>query len=261
MTKSNLSVKTTTADLIAQFKIPGFKVASSTIDRGISGIIYCDPGVGKSTAAATLPVGETIIINTEAGLGPYLGTNHVVFDLKTDLSQIDMLYKFLRTEKHPFKYVVLDNVSELQDWMVNQLVGMRGKDFATLSEYGDAAFKMVEYLHLFRDLVEKGICVVFNAWEEAIMLKNDSSGTVETKTAPKLFKSIVPKACGIVDFVGHLEKLDKTGDRWIRFEAKDRLIAKCQFSGLDACEPINKLGEGPGLKDVFDKLYAHNYKP
>jgi len=229
-----------------------FVKIGKSIDRGISLLIYADPGVGKTTLATTLPVGETLIINTEAGLGPVLGTDHVIFNMKRDLTQVDSLYKYLRTEKHPFKYVVLDNLSEFEEWLIIRLTDFRSKDFAELKEYGDAAFKMSEYTRLFRDLVDSGITVVFNAWEQNITVKNDSSGEVITKICPKMFKSITLEVCGIVDAVGRLEKYDKTGDRWIRFHPQKNLIAKCQFKGLDECEPAD-------LMHVLKKLYSHNY--
>jgi len=92
-----------------------------TIDRGISILVYGDPGVGKTTLASTLPAGETVIINTEAGMGPLLGTGHIVFNLNgvDDLvATTESFYKYLRTEKHPFKYVVLDNISEFEQQLV-----------------------------------------------------------------------------------------------------------------------------------------------
>jgi len=235
------------------------KQANSKIDRGISMILYGDIGLGKTTAATTLPVGETLIINTEAGLGPLLGTGHVVFNLKRDLTQLDDIYRYLRTENHPFKYIVFDNLSEFQDWILNMLVDLRKKDFPDIREHGDASFKMIEQGHLFRDLVEKGICIIFNAWEEYFKIKDDVSGVVEMKLGPKMYPKIVAKMCGIVDCVGHIEKYDKTGDRWVRFTPLKGIMAKTQFKGLDECEPMNMPGQGPGLKDIFDKMYAYKY--
>ena len=58
--------------------------AGTAIDRGLSIIIYGIPGAGKTTMASTLPVDQTIIISTEAGLGPLLGTGHHYFDLHFD---------------------------------------------------------------------------------------------------------------------------------------------------------------------------------
>jgi len=110
---------------------------------------------------------------------------------------------------------------------------------------------MREYMHLFRDLVDKNITVIFNAWEMQMDIKN-TSGEVITKTYPKMFKSIAPEMCGIVDMVGHLECYDKTGDRWLRFQPQRNLMAKCQFKGVDAEEPAD-------LPNLIGKVFAFDY--
>lgn len=229
-----------------------FTKVGAKINRGLSFIIYADPGVGKTTLATTLPADETLIINTEAGLGPVLGKGHTVFNLHGEqIDQLDELYRYLRTQKHPFKYVVVDNVSELEQWFILSLTKKRNKEFTEIKEYGDAAFKMREMLHLFRDLVYQDITVVFNAWEFPLEIRNND-GVVITKTFPKLSKSVSPQACGIVDAVGHLEVHTKSNKRWLRFGPSDQYVTKCQFQGLDA-------GEVADLPTVIEKLYSHEY--
>lgn len=230
-----------------------FEKTPDKINRGIAMLIYSDPGVGKTTLASTLPEGETLIINTEAGLGPMLGTQHVIFNLRAeDLEQLDELYKHLRTAKHPFKYIVVDNISELEQWILLKLTNSRGKEFTELREYGDAAFKMREVLHLFRDLIYQDMTVIFNAWEMPLEIRN-TEGCKITKTFPKLGRKIAPEVCGIVDVVGHLEVYEKTGKRWVRFGPSDQYITKSQFQGLDT-------GELADLPTILEKLYGYNYK-
>ena len=230
-----------------------FEQAPAKINRGIAFLIYCDPGIGKTTLATTLPEKETLIINTEAGLGPTLGTEHVIFNLKDDLSQLQELYEHLRTQKHPFKYVVLDNISEMEQWMVNTLTRGRKKDFVEIKEHGDASYKMREYLHLFRDLIYKGITVVFNAWEMNLEIKNHA-GEILTKTYPKLYKRVAPEIAGIVDVVGRLEMYQKTGDRYIRFAPERDVLAKSQLKGLEKFEPAD-------FMPILKKLYEYDYAP
>lgn len=232
--------------------IEGASKIGNEINRGISVLIYADPGVGKTTLAATLPVDETLIINTEAGIGALLGTGHVVFNLDQNLKQLQKLYEELNTTAHPFKYVVIDNISELQDWMVIVLTQGREKEFTSIHEHGDAAQKMREYIHLFRDLTQKGINVIFNAWEFPMPIEVHEE-TVTTKIYPKLYKSISPEICGIVDLVGHLEMYEKTQERFIRFEGNSKLVAKTQFKGVDKFEPAD-------LPQLFAKIRAHKYE-
>jgi phage nucleotide-binding protein len=236
---------------MAETKLQFTKVGAK-INRGLSFIIYADPGVGKTTLATTLPADETLIINTEAGLGPVLGKGHTVFNLHGDqVEQIDDLYRYLRTQENAFKYIVVDNISELEQWVILSLTKKRNKEFTEIREYGDAAFKMRQILRDFRDLVYQGKTVVFNAWEFPLEIKNND-GVVITKTFPKLGKSIAPQACGIVDAVAHLEVHSKTGKRWLRFGPSDQYITKCQFQGLEMGEPAD-------LPMILEKLYEYDY--
>lgn len=232
-----------------------FKKVGDKIDRGLAFVIYADPGSGKTTMATTLPVGETLIINLEAGIGPVLGTGHIMFNLHeaegVGLEKIDKLYQYLLTQKHPFKYVVVDNISELEQWIILTLTNERKKEFTEVKEYGDAACKMREFLTLFRDLIFKGITVVFNAWEYPIEIKN-SNGEILTKTFPKISKKIAPEICGKVDIVGHLEVHEKTGQRWVRLGPSAQYITKNQFKGLDIGEPAD-------FQHIIRKVMAHEY--
>jgi len=181
-----------------------------------------------------------------------LGTEHYVYSLDQSLKKLQKCYEDVATKDHQFKNIVLDNISELQDWMVIALTQGRGKEFTEIREHGDASQKMREYLHLFRDLTEKGMNVVFNAWEFPLPIEEGDEMTV-TRLYPKLYKKLAPEICGIVDMVGHLENYEKTGERFIRFEGSSRLVAKSQFKGVEKFEPAN-------LPALFAKVRAYNYK-
>jgi phage nucleotide-binding protein len=226
------------------------------LNRGISFCIYADPGVGKTTMAATLPPGETFFINLEAGLGPLLGTNHQVFNIGSEdgLEKLENIYKYLATEKHPFKYVVVDNASEMEQWVIATLTRKRTKEFTDIKEYGDAAFKMKQYIRMFRDLVFKNICVVFTAWEFPLDIRN-TEGRVITKTCPKLSKKLATEIVGLVDVCGHLRVSEKTGRRWLKVGPDEQYITKTQFQGLDV-----NTGELADFPTLLGKLYGWNYK-
>jgi len=236
------------------------KSAGNVIDRGISICIYANPGCGKTTMATTLPPEETLIINAEAGLGPLLGKGHVVFNLlkaveNDDFAKtMDDIYRQVRTTKHPFKYVVLDNLSEIEGQLIVSLTKRHGKETPTVREYGDAAYKMREWIHLWRDLVFQNINVIFNCWEFPMELKN-VEGNVVTLIVPKISKSNVPKLCGCIDIVGHLEVHEKTGKRWVRLRPNDVCLCKTQFKGIGE----EQSGEIADFGLIFGKILNHNY--
>lgn len=217
------------------FDINKLDRVGSIIDRGISSIIYANPGVGKTTLLTTLPPDETLIINSEAGLGPLLGKRHTVFKLIDFVEDgefeatVEGLYKQLRTIKHPFRYVCLDNISDMENQLLMSLTRRRGKETPTIKEYGDVAFKMKEWVHMFRDLEYQGINVVFTAWEFPMEIRS-AEGSLKTLMLPKVSKSYAPTICGLVDIVGHLEVHEKSGKRWIRVRPNDESLVKSQLS-------------------------------
>ncbi|CAK0749300.1 conserved hypothetical protein [Gammaproteobacteria bacterium] len=242
-------------------KLEGFdiRVVPEKIDRGISIIIFANSGVGKTTLASTLPKEETLILNSEAGLGPLLGKGHSVLDLclavgpKVSIADVlDKLLLALRsTEGHGIKYLVIDNMSEIVEQFLIEVTKKRGKDSPEKGEYGDSGFKIREWMHQFRDLTNLGINVIFNAWESVVDIQR-TDGSVTTLILPMLGKSTAKQSCGIVDIVGHLEANEKTGVRRIRLGANDQYLTKCQFGGADTAEPAD-------LKMLIDKIRGFDY--
>ena len=238
------------------------KSVGNNIDRGISFIVYGNPGAGKTTLLTTLPPEETLIINTEAGLGPLLGKGHFVFNLNEFVEDgeiervVDELYMKLRTEPHPFKYIAIDNLTELENQLLLCLTRRRGKESPSIKEYGDVAFKMKEWVHLFRDLEHQGITVVLNAWEFPIELKN-FNGEVLTQIFPKVSKSYAPNICGLVDVVGHMEVHEKSGKHWLRLRQNDQYLCKSQFKGVGGANDPS--GEVADLMEVIRKIRSYEY--
>jgi len=242
-------------------KLTGFDIVQvpNKIDRGVSMIVYANPGVGKTTLASTLPPEETLILNSEAGLGPLLGKGHSILDLrsavgpKTSIADVlDRLLLTLRSTGHGIKYLVIDNMSEIVEQFLIEVTRKRGKDSPERGEYGDSGFKIREWMHQFRDLTyDPGINVIFNAWEQVLDIQR-TDGAVTTMIMPMLGKSTAKQSCGIVDIVGHLEANEKTGVRRIRLGSNDQYLTKCQFKGADSVEPAD-------LKMLIDKIRGFDY--
>jgi phage nucleotide-binding protein len=233
--------------------------APAKIDRGISFIIFSDPGIGKTTLSTTLPAGKTLIINTEAGLGPLLGTDHLVFNVRKAIEKnktledvINGIHTELKLHKLPeVTNVVIDNMSELVELLIMDYTTQRNKSFPELKEHGDTSYKIREWMHSFRDLVYDGYNVVFNAWEFIKEIRN-SDGVMLSRTIPMIGNKIAFQLSGIVDAVGHLEVHEKTGKRWVRFGPSNQFLTKCQFKGLEN-------GELADLPLIIDKLTSYDY--
>jgi len=237
-----------------------YSKAPSSINRGISMIIYGLCGAGKTTLASTLPAESTLIITTEAGLGPLIGKGHMLLDVRKvqennpdkSLEEImNEIYVQIRTQKNAFKNIVLDNISELENALLQDMTRRRKKNTPELREYGEVSYLMKSLITQFRDLEYQGMNVFFMSWETQLDIKN-SNGEIITLTTPFVGKKIAIQICGLVDVVAHLEVYEKTGVRWLRTVSSSQYLCKSQFAGLEA-------GEEADLVKLLAKLNAHNY--
>ena len=230
------------------------EIGESLEGRGITMIGYCNPGGGKTHMAGTLPPKETLILDIDGGTAPLIGSGHIVVSMtdKTNLiGAMEKMHRYLKVEDHPFKYVVLDNISELEQRIIFQLTKDRDKKFTEIREYGDAACKMRELLKLYRDLRDQGISVFFMAWERIQDIAQDT-GLIETLIIPKLSENLSKEFCGQVDIVAHVEADEKSDNRWLRIGPSDRYVTKTQLKGL-------KNGEEADLTLLLEKIYAYDY--
>lgn len=242
---------------VPKISLDGFdlEMAPETVNRGVSLIVYSNPGVGKTTLLTTLPPDESLIINVEAGLGPMLGKGHAMVNFQKANENspdgvpgtVNRILQSIRLDGgKTIKNVAVDNISELLALALNESTVKRSKAKPELNEFGENAFRALDWMHQFRDLTFLGINVIFNAWEQITeVARND--GTTITMTTPMIGKKTAIVAAGIVDAVGHLEVHEKTGKRWIRFGPSDQYLTKCQFNWIGN-------GEIADLPMLFDKI-------
>lgn len=220
--------------------------------KGTTGIIYGPPGIGKTcllrTIAPFYDQEDVLFINIDAGDAVVNDLDIPTLDItySTDVRVMKAMYQEIVTGKIKPRLVFIDSISEEENYMRNIITSGRGKSFPTIKEFGDAAFKLREYLRLYRSLRDLGIDVIFCALEQDMDIQNDTNGIV-TKCVPYVSKKMVIDVCAMVDFVAHMEKDDKTEVRWFRMESNDRFIAKKRFAWLDKFEK-------PSLSELIQKI-------
>lgn len=230
-----------------QVILEGFNLvrAPKTLDRGISMIVYANPGIGKTTLSTTLPPEDTVIINCEAGIGPLLGKDHWLIDFQASCKNnqkdvpenLGCLLGALRADK-TIRNVVVDNISELLNLALIESTVKRSKLMPEKSEYGENSFRAHDWIHQFRDLTFYGKNVFILAWETAVEItRND--GVVVTQTVPMIGKRTAYTSAGIVDVCARLEVDQGTDTRWLRLRPSEQYLTKCQYHWVTDQRPAD----------------------
>lgn len=249
-------------------------------DKGTAFIVYGDPGVGKTSLVKTLlgwtaPVfeysdknppklisggwgtqepycepEEILVVNVEAGEsmltrddGTLCCTLFQV--LEDNMTKLKELVSFLREGDHPFKYVFVDNMSELEKFFLMRLADTRDLSTPRQKEWGDSAFHMRKCIRDIRGCTSRGINVIFNFWSMSIPVK-EKDGESHNICSPMVMRSTTMEYVGLVDHTAYMG-ISKTGARFLQFESKGMYTAKKRSDYLDKFEEAN-------LAEIFRKV-------
>ena len=125
---------------------------TSTRDAGVDRlkiVIYGPAGAGKTRLAATTgDPSATIIVSAEAGLLSLRGEDITVAEVKS-LAELRAVYAYLRKGDHPYRWVIVDSISEIAEVCLGE-EKRSAKD--PRAAYGQMAEVVVGTLRAFRDL-------------------------------------------------------------------------------------------------------------
>ena len=228
-------------------------------------LLYCAPGVGKSTAIGIIAeksAGKTLVLDVDRTITKTLAKREVVKDLsKIVLRPIEIqarrevgdgkerkvlqvgtwadwesalleLSEMKKDGKLDFENIAVDNISELERCILSDL-GAQGKNkgVPAQADYQYMQFKLVNSLRFLKSL---GANVILTAWEDVRQII-DPSGTTYSQFVPKCSAKIVDNICGLCDVVGKiLAKQD--GTRGIILEATQNIYAKNQIDNRKGCK-------------------------
>lgn len=240
---------------------------------GVSMIIYGPPGVGKTSLVKTLlgwshdkgwgahqpvcPTQDILVIDIESGCAVLADSEKklscTIFPISEgDLTKFKEMVDFLKTGKHQFKYIFVDNISELEKFYVLGLAKQRGLDIPRQKEWGDASLYVRKYIRELRDLRELGINVIFNFWDMDVK-ETDKDGVVESIVCPMCMAKTWREYTGLVDHYAYLGIAKKgsqhfhEGERFLQFETYGMYQAKKRSENLAKFEKAN-------LADIFGKV-------
>lgn len=227
-------------------------------------LLYCPPGVGKSTAVgliAEASEGNTLVLDVDRTITKTLKKNEVVKDIsrlfivpvenraKNDKQNVDGTFDswkhLLSTELTPkflqennIRTIAVDNISELERCILSDL-GAQGKNkgVPAQSDYQYMQFQLVNSLRYMKGL---GVNIVWTAWQDVREIVS-FDGTKYSQIIPKVSQKVVDNICGLCDIVGNIA-VNKDGERGIILEATRTIYAKNQVDNRKACKVSEFVG-------------------
>lgn len=224
----------------------------SVKDLPYTALLYCPPGVGKSTAIGIIAEkskGNTLVLDIDRTIQRTLAKGEVVKDTsKILIRSIDNINTFDdwtkalmelkemqesgELKKLGITTIAVDNISELERCILSDL-GQQGKNkgVPALADYQYMQFKLVNSLRYMKSL---NINIVWTAWEDSNQFTHPD-GTQYTRLMPKISAKIVDNICGLCDIVGKI-LVNKDGQHGILLEATQNIYAKNQIDNRKACK-------------------------
>ena len=211
-------------------------------------LLYCAPGVGKSTAigaAAERSEGNTLVLDIDRTISRTLAKGEVVKDTsKIMVAEVDNIHTFdswkslLKEEITPeflkennITTVAVDNISELERCILSDL-GAQGKNkgVPAMSDYQYMQFQLVNSLRLMKSWK---VNIIWTAWDDVRAI-TQPDGTSYSQFVPKISPKIVDNICGLCDVVGRI-MIGKDGAHNILLEATQSIYAKNQIDTRKYC--------------------------
>jgi phage nucleotide-binding protein len=217
-------------------------------DLPFTALLYCAPGVGKSTAIGLIAEkseGRTLVLDIDRTLQRTLAKKEIVKDTsKIDRVEVDNIHTFeawttciqeliemKKAGKLNYQNIAVDNISELERCILSDL-GSQGKNkgVPAMGDYQYMQFKLVNSLRAMKSL---GVNIIWTAWETTEPFIQPD-GTSYSRLYPKISTKIIDNICGLCDVVGKIF-VNKDGEHGIRFEASPNIYAKNQIDDRKAC--------------------------
>ena len=218
-------------------------------DAPFTALLYCPPGVGKSTAIgliAQASKGKTLVLDVDRTIGGTIAKREVVTDSsRMFVVKVDNINTFddwtniltelasLKKEgKLDFENIAVDNISELERCILSDL-GSKGKNkgVPAQADYQYMQFKLVNSLRYMKQL---GVNIIWTAWEDVRQITSPD-GTSYSQIVPKMSLKIVDNICGLCDVVGNI-RISKDNEHMILLEATQNIYAKNQIDSRKFCK-------------------------
>jgi len=239
--------------------------------KGVSMIVYGNPGVGKTSLIKTLVGGvwnekdmkwaytgkkycepeDILLITVDAGesvLDDPALHNMAVIILEEEVESLATFKGIVQRlrESCPWKWVFIDNMSELEKFFLMSLTKIKTLDVPRTKEWGDAAFYMRKYIRDLRGITKHGTNVIFIFWAMSVK-DTDKDGVVEHTVMPMVMEKTSKEFVGLVEHTAYMGISEKSGKRYLQFDSNKLVFCKKRNDNLKQFEEAN-------LGDIFRLL-------
>lgn len=232
--------------------VNGIEDITAESEEYVKALFYGPNGTGKTTIAGTFPKPILILDIREKGTKPLVGMAQKRFI--TTFEMFQMAYWYLQSGNHPYKTVVIDTTTNLQEIAMKFVMGKeqnwdatKDMDMPTKRDWGGLSQVLKRWLIEFRDLPMN---VVFIAQE-----KRSSDDDIDADTVsvfPQLSASVRGILGGAVDVIGNTyiretEVNGKVINKYcMRIGSNPKYLSKCRVPAGSYCPPsiVNPTFEG-----------------
>lgn len=228
-------------------------------------LAYGRSGTGKTTLASTFPKPILLLDIREKGTDSVANVKNLRVGSITQWSEFEEVYWYLSKGDHPYKTVVIDQISQLQDLAINHAMKEDGKDpekdSISKRNWGQAAGLMKTWLLNYRDLIDNGIHVVFLAHDRVSSGDDDGSGEdqIDPVVGARVMPSVGSFLNGAVKIIGNTfiqETFQIVNKRRVRSVEYGMRIGPHAYFTTKTRSPVGIAAPDVIVDPSYDKLVA-----
>ena len=216
-------------------------------------LVYGDPGVGKTVfCASALGLGKVLVLDVEGGMASIRNTDIDVVSIES-MNDLNETYEMLSETEHGYVTVCIDNLTELQRIITEDVLEGTSKDTPAMRDWGVIRERVIRTIRYFRDLNANLIVTCHVAAE-----KDEDERMFRS---PDLVGKLKKQIAGFFDEVGYMfvdtgegsfvlgrrpdteaeegEERGGTLERRVLFQLHPQFVAKDRGGLLDKYEPAN----------------------
>jgi hypothetical protein len=200
--------------------------------------LYGVAGSGKTTLAATATrsaLGSPLLyVDVEGGVRAIRHLDDVDVLEVGSWSELESIRREIKLQRHDYKCIVFDNMSEMQAMNMKHIVG---NETPQIQHWGKSTADLLAFTREMRDLTSRSdLNVILIAWDYPE--KEESTGIVKRQIG--FTPSLAEKFPGIINTVGHITIKNNPPfyTRMLGFAPGPRTDAKLRRSQIDSAMSI-----------------------